>query len=362
MSEGSTAPVAAKNNTGTIALVVAGILLFVVCAMLYKDVVDSKLEKERASWGDRPQQPYAQNQQNGYAQQGQQGQQFAPQNPNGQFTQGQQQPYQNPNQQQPYQNQGNQNYQPPVVKNSQNPAAAPATVTPPPVDVFTGGTTPAAPAPPSPELERRKRELEQRRQEQMIAHQQIAALRNGGSTPITSSETGITPPPSFPLASNPGSAVVSAGGRPGTIVPSGSEATGGVAYGEELLKSIDPTTMSPEKYLEYKTKVAADAAKIRKEIQKQDAAIARVQNSPAIAQVKLYDSQWNFVEINGGKDRNLQMKQRLTIRRGTKILGVIEITELGDDYAVGELKTANSRRDDKLKPQAGDDLIPAELF
>ncbi len=349
MSEGTFQHQQRGANTGTIALVVAGILLFVVCGMAYKDYIESKMEKE---WAEREQR-------GGYPQQFQgnqngqyQGQQFQPQQ---QQQQGYQQ--QGPQGGGPNNNGNNPVYQPPVPpqtaqnqnqtqQNPTPPAAVPATE---PFNVFDAAPDKVVPNTPDPELEKRRRELEQRKQERLIAETKMRQLENGGSfTPS------VAPPPSLDTAENvlAGNSVTQiAGGDPGNVVASGS-----VPFGPDVIGNlgIDP---------ELKEKMGAENYKLlKKEIEDQKAAIERVQNTPAVAQVKHYDSRWNFVELDGGLDRNIRMGQRLTIRRGSKILGVIEITEIEQDWCGGELKSLNKGRDDLMQPQAGDDAIPKDLF
>ncbi|MCP5541750.1 MAG: hypothetical protein H7A52_16530 [Akkermansiaceae bacterium] len=93
------------------------------------------------------------------------------------------------------------------------------------------------------------------------------------------------------------------------------------------------------------------------------AAIAeKIRKASPIAKVIDYDPDWALVIIDGGQDRNIEEGMRFAVRRGGEILGWIKITDVDGTTSGGELTTANKFSQTARKPQAGDDIIPDNLF
>ncbi len=88
----------------------------------------------------------------------------------------------------------------------------------------------------------------------------------------------------------------------------------------------------------------------------------RIRDAPAIASVKQYDADWQFVVINGGQRRNLEPGRELAVRRGHEILGLVRLDEVLEEESIGELVGAWRRDKNLAKPEAGDDVITYPLF
>jgi len=195
---------------------------------------------------------------------------------------------------------------PPVVA----PAAA-ATAAVPPLPTATpaaGNALPAttqpalAPAPArDPEIDKVRMELEALREENKIAQQKIEAMRAGENT--------------------------------------GSARTGAAA--------TTAPAVTPEQ-------AAADA--------EVEALRQQLVNAPAVAQVVECNWDFDLVFINGGKDRNLEAKEKFAVRRGSDIVGFVTVEEVEATYAVTKLTSKNARTETSLKPAPGDDVIKWPLF
>jgi len=88
----------------------------------------------------------------------------------------------------------------------------------------------------------------------------------------------------------------------------------------------------------------------------------RVRDAPAIAQIREYDSDWHFVVLDGGEERNIKEGTQLAVRRGHSILGLIKVDEVLEQESVAELQ-GDWRADTQApKPRRGDDVITYPLF
>ncbi|NNE93219.1 MAG: hypothetical protein HKN23_16370 [Verrucomicrobiales bacterium] len=362
MSEGKSS---SGVNTGTIALIIASILLVVVGAMSYHDYMNRRFEEK---WSEREQQ-----------------------NPNGQKVQNQNNP--NPNQAQPpnyqqnpnnlqvasngnpgaqFQQQPNQVYPgqaippnwqgtPTPNPNLQSVSANPANPNPanaqgtgdgsfnPFNTVKTPDTGSAEAEKEDPDLERYRKALDQQRKEAEIARQQLENLKNGTASPST------PPNPNSANSALPNPASTALVGPPS---PAALQASGGNVQipkaGWEVLEGLNPAELQ-----KMGDKLAAE---LQKESSQRAANLKRILDAPALAKVKYYDSDWNYVIIDGGSDQNIAVDQRFTLRRGKQVMGVVVITEVNESDAIGELSSRNARKDSNLKPQVGDELIAQELF
>ncbi|MEM0970215.1 MAG: hypothetical protein AAGJ31_12730 [Verrucomicrobiota bacterium] len=88
----------------------------------------------------------------------------------------------------------------------------------------------------------------------------------------------------------------------------------------------------------------------------------KIKNDPAIAGVSEYESDWHFVVIDGGQERNLSPGTQLAIRRGHTILGLIRLDEVLENESVGELIGPWKADSQAPKPSRGDSVIPYPLF
>jgi hypothetical protein len=88
----------------------------------------------------------------------------------------------------------------------------------------------------------------------------------------------------------------------------------------------------------------------------------RIRDAPAIATVNEYDSDWHFVVIDGGKERNISEGAQLAVRREHKILGLIKVDEVLENQSVAELQGAWRNDAQAPKPRPGDDVITYPLF
>ena len=88
----------------------------------------------------------------------------------------------------------------------------------------------------------------------------------------------------------------------------------------------------------------------------------RIRDAPAIARVLKYDSDWHFVVLDGGKERNIVAGTQLAVRRAHQILGLIKVDEVEDKESVAELQ-GKWRLDPQFpKPQRGDDVVTYPMF
>lgn len=89
---------------------------------------------------------------------------------------------------------------------------------------------------------------------------------------------------------------------------------------------------------------------------------AQVTSAPALAKVVAYDTEWGVVTFDAGAAQGVKTDQRFAVRRGAEVIGWIRVEEVGADQSVGTLVTRNRESDTAVKPELGDDLIDFELF
>lgn len=78
--------------------------------------------------------------------------------------------------------------------------------------------------------------------------------------------------------------------------------------------------------------------------------------APSIGKVTQYLQKLNVIAVNCGSESNLKENQKLSIRRGKDIVGYLKVTEVHPDFAFGELTSAN-RSGEGVQPKVGDDII-----
>lgn len=78
--------------------------------------------------------------------------------------------------------------------------------------------------------------------------------------------------------------------------------------------------------------------------------------APSIGKVTQYLQKLNVIAVNCGSESNLKEDQKLSIRRGKDIVGYLKITEVHPDFAFGEL-TSDNRSGEGVQPKVGDDII-----
>lgn len=85
-----------------------------------------------------------------------------------------------------------------------------------------------------------------------------------------------------------------------------------------------------------------------------------IANAGVLAKVARYEREWNVLTITGGAKNNIKVDQRLSVRRGKMIVGYLKVTEVGSDHAIAEL-TSHNRDAGGVVPQPGDDIISFSL-
>ncbi len=290
------------NNTPTIALGIAAVLLLIVGAMSYKDFVRRSLEKE-----------YAEKEKSMMERIG-----YVPVGSNNT----------------PYIHQSQLNQQPqaapavaPAVTVAQNPVTPQVTQAPPPVagsDIsaidpqrFPAETN--LPRPLDPDIEAMQNSLNQVKRQAAATVNRYGELTNNTGTALQ----------------NSGTAIQNAGNTAAEIT-------------EELPDFLrnataDPPGGNPE--------VEARIARLKRQV------VA----SPALAKVISYDKSWGILVFNAGSASGVAKDQRFAVRRGDAILGWVTVDEVEEGQSIARLVTKNRDSDTDLKPAAGDDLISLEL-
>ena len=88
----------------------------------------------------------------------------------------------------------------------------------------------------------------------------------------------------------------------------------------------------------------------------------RIIDAPALATVADYNSDWQFVVLDGGVERNITKGQKFAVRRGGEIICTVQVSDVDNRSATADL-LGRARNDPKEpKPQKGDDVIGYPLF
>ncbi len=87
----------------------------------------------------------------------------------------------------------------------------------------------------------------------------------------------------------------------------------------------------------------------------------RIKRAVPVGAVTAFDKDWGFVSINAGAERGLTIGKQLAVRRGTDVVGMLEVTSVESESSIadvlGQLGTGPGER-----PQAGDAVILWPLF
>lgn len=309
----------AVNNTPTIALSIAAILLLIVGALSYRDYVRTSLEKEFAEKENRlmQRQGYYGNATpgQGQAMQGAPLPQAYAQN--GAPVDAQGRPLNQPGAQQ---GQAPVGFQPQNVQYDAqgNPLAAAPTMPP--------GYQEAnsLPLPNDPELNNIKASLDQAREQSRLTDQRYNQLSGGVNSQAREAAA---------IATN----------------QTGAASAGSTAITQELPDFLrealeNPPGGNPE--------VEAKLTRMR----------GQVTSAPSLGKVTSYDKDWGVVIFDAGAGQGVKVNQRFAVRRGSDILGWIKVDEVQDDQSIAVLVTKNRESDTSAKPEVGDDLIDFELF
>lgn len=104
------------------------------------------------------------------------------------------------------------------------------------------------------------------------------------------------------------------------------------------------------------------------EIEMEDAVVRvtpaeqKIINAPALAKVANYNSDWQFIVLDGGSERNIRKGQKFAVRRGSEIICTVQVSDVDVSSATADL-LGRAKNDPKSpKPQQGDDVIGYPLF
>ena len=87
-----------------------------------------------------------------------------------------------------------------------------------------------------------------------------------------------------------------------------------------------------------------------------------IRNAPAAGKVIAFNTEWGFVQIDAGKNRNISAGTRFAVRRGVSIVGYVKVTEVSDKMSIAELTSRNEFSETARKPKPGDDVISWPIF
>lgn len=291
------------NQTATIALSIAAVLLLVVGAMSYRQYVRDTYEKEYAEKEARLMQLHGNSPAPAGAASPAAGSQASP--PAGTTVL--------------YDAQGNPVYLTGLPPGSANQGS--------PLAQAVQEVESSLPAPVDPDISRFQQSLAQARQQSDATEQRFNQLAaNGG----------------------PADGANGAGAAPGTYQSPLDGGTGAEITSElpDFLRNAvnDPPGGNPE--------VEARLQRMRSQVLAQ----------PSLAKVTSFDKDWGIVTFNAGSIQGVQKDQRFAVRRGSEILGWVKVDQVEEAQSIAILVTKNRSDDTALKPEVGDDLIDFELF
>lgn len=88
----------------------------------------------------------------------------------------------------------------------------------------------------------------------------------------------------------------------------------------------------------------------------------RIRQSPSLATVTSYNTDFGFVTFNAGAAQNVAVDQRFAVRRGNdQVVGWVRVDEVYESESIASLVTSNKFSDTALKPEPGDTLIEFEI-
>lgn len=88
----------------------------------------------------------------------------------------------------------------------------------------------------------------------------------------------------------------------------------------------------------------------------------KILDQPGLAKVVEYNTEWQFVVLDAGSRSNISSGRKLAVRRGSKIVGIVEVDEVDEQSCTAELM-GRDKSDPKVpKPEPGDDVIAYPLF
>jgi len=132
--------------------------------------------------------------------------------------------------------------------------------------------------------------------------------------------------------------------------------------GSSIQNSGNPAAEITEELPEFLRNATANPPGGNPEVEERIARLKQqVVNSPALAKVLSYDKSWGILVFDAGRANGVAKDQRFAVRRGDAILGWVTVDEVEEGQSIARLVTKNRDNDTDLKPAAGDDLISLEL-